>query len=581
MTVYDFAVVVVLITINVILSIGIIYADKITARGVRRRAERDKRRRPNLVRRFFRFARWLCGRFVMVPVYFLLIVGPFALIYHWLPTLYTANREGVTLQDAVIYRDTVRARRHFLPEAHFLLDQRVSESHEQKLCQEKLKTLFPNEADYKLVILWGGRLLGGPHWKGETSYLGPVPPRRRSYGVSSGTDGESAVAAWNRIVTTPWVREDKLASLATLIPLEQRAELMSWAETYRARMEIEPPNTDWFRMWIIYEVWCPDEASFARRKVEFVEEFGGARRYGRDVWTEFVLWGKEVAESRRKGDAGFPAESDRASVVAAVDRLTGRDDAYAKAVDLNRRLQERSGFKKQDHLDVWPGMALASGAYYPNDDVPALYLSTSWMKDDRGPFEGDPFHTNISGVFIVSAFILWGLLTQRGMRLVTTGLLGRILRIRKHPHYQSYLRAMFSPGWQLLTMPVVLAASWYLNRRNLESFPVVYCQSEFTYLGAMIFSGLMGGVFVEVIETTITAVVIRLGGNPETMIWDNLVAICLGVGALYYFQNSWTSIGTGVMLGIFVSVANKIRSRSAHAGAGAATRVNAAGAQPK
>ena len=184
-------------------------------------------------------------------------------------------------------------------------------------------------------------------------------------------------------------------------------------------------------------------------------------------------------------------------------------------------------------------LAMLLHVWYPNDDIAYLY------------FSGKRIHDATADWFLSYATFLFGvlalaLLIQRGMRLTTVTLFGRILGLRHNLLFQRYEEEAFSPWRFLLCGAVVLSISYVLAWHFIPPYCVVFRHTQTTYFAATVWNVLIGSVLVDSLGNLVALLLIRCGIDPARILWDNVGVAVGAVALLRFFQNSWFTIGTSV-----------------------------------
>lgn len=339
--------------------------------------------------------------------------------------------------------------------------------------------------------------------------------------------------------------------------------MLQWAKTRSVKLDY--PDLEWFHYWILVSDWCVSEEVFERKKEYLIEHFGGKRKFERNTWNAFLSWGEGLAQQRREEGEPFPPSSDRASVIAALDRLTGYDQLDELIASA---FQKKANAKRAASVSLSGYMtkALMMHVFYPNDEVIYLNLTPSWLKVAREQRQQGVRRSkssapaeDLSFVAAVLFGMLAGLIPLRVLRIVTIRWLGWLLVIRDRPEYHRYEEHYFrswSSGLYIFVMPPL---TWFVARYFLEPFFVFYILDEFSLFLVVAVSSVIGGALIEAIDHIVSMITIRLGHDPAAIILDNLIAAVLGGLVLWYFQNSWFSIAAALSVGLVLSLALKLK----------------------
>lgn len=289
------------------------------------------------------------------------------------------------------------------------------------------------------------------------------------------------------------------------------------------------------------------------RKAFLLAHLPGAKLAGQDAWEAFVAWGRSLPrDPAQPGDEKLTDE-DRA-VQAALDRLTGKDEFTKKVAALEATFPEErfTGdiVTPRMMFESYAFMAMFLHVFYPNDDIAYLTFGRGW---DTGKDGGLGTYDPRTFATLILWFAVMGLIVQRGVRLTTVSLSGRLLLLGKDREFRSYERGAFNSWRQLLGMALVFTATWWLAERYLEPFYVFYLGNERALLAGVVWNVLMGGVLVEGLEHLCAILFLRCGLNPHKMIWDNLLSGVVAVAVLLYFQNNWFSIAASLAMGLVLS----------------------------
>jgi hypothetical protein len=130
--------------------------------------------------------------------------------------------------------------------------------------------------------------------------------------------------------------------------------------------------------------------------------------------------------------------------------------------------------------------------------------------------------------------------------------------VEDNPSFRRLEQAAFHPWLQVVSLLIVLPIGWLFARLFMDGFYVLYFRSDINLVLAVAYSVLIGGALCEAIQNVLAVLCIRLGLAPERMVVDNLVAGALGAAVLWFFQNSWYSIVSGLALGLFTSAFVKL-----------------------
>jgi hypothetical protein len=258
----------------------------------------------------------------------------------------------------------------------------------------------------------------------------------------------------------------------------------------------------------------------------------GDDRFGRNVWEAVVEWGRDIAQRRSGGNV-----SDASAARAALARLAGADDLAERAAPALRRMGDVNFTVLAMLLHVW----------YPNEDIAYLYFSEKMIHDATADW------LLSYGTFLFGLLAL-ALLIQRGMRLTSVTLFGRILGLRQNLLFQHYEEEAFSPWRFLVCSAVVLSISYVLAWHFIPSYCVVFRHTQTTYFAATLWNVLIGSVLVDSLGNLVALVLIRCGIDPARVLWDNVGVAVGSVALLRFFQNSWFTIGTALALGLLQSL---------------------------
>lgn len=466
------------------------------------------------------------------------------------------------MQEDLLLMQSLAAQHRFGPAAGIDLDRPVPGVADES---ERLQALFPDPAEFEAVVRWGAGLestRSDTKWRPRT----PLPsegteadPTLRwgrhafideRFGMPVGNVNFAAQKAYRRLVGVAGATPEPLPGLKVAIekaipnPAE-RLHLLEWAGPRRAIKGM--PQTEWFRYWVLVEDWCAPPEVFAARQ-RSVEAACGATTFGRQTWPTLLEWGAKLANERRAEDPTYPAPSDRASFVAAVDRLTGQDPLMLRLVAAH----------EQHRNDVGPGEAhpmvilFAFHAFYAREDTAFLAFGDGWL--DRSERTADTKDTLLAICFMLA----FGLALQRAARLLSIRVLGRRLGVADDPRLRGYDRTVFHPGLNLLSLAVVLPVSWLLARATLDPQHALYVRSELGLVLAVAWTVLIGSVFVEAFQHVITVFWVACGGDPERTVIDNVLCVGLTVSYLRFHDNGWVSVAAAVALGLALNVMHKI-----------------------
>ncbi len=480
-----------------------------------------------------------------------------------LPTIRVTRENQVATQDLMVYSQRRDAVALIVPEVDRNLP--VSSAAQVKADADKLRSLFPDEKDRGRVLSWAQIQLS-EHY----------PDRRWRL-----TDDQAAHIAWRFLSRVPGTKESDLLQLETIIKkavpdAAARGRLLEWGRARNGHLDTSAdlllftrlPKLDWFAWWTVYTEYCPTDDMLAARK-QFLTERLGEHRFGRDVWKAFLAWGKESYE-RQPALARLLPAGERAYVVAAVERMVGLDEAGRKVYELDRANQLPTG---KDYTLVPLGMHI----FYPNDDLIYMQFGEGWYGEHslfatgRGSFSPALV---VIGLYLV----FWALLVQRSMRRLTVHYLGRAAGVGGDPAFRRLEHGMFDPRLQLVALLVVVPLGWLFARLFMDDFYVFYFRSDINLVLAVVYSALICGALCEAVQNLIAVACVRCGRDPQRMFVDNLVAGGVGAAVLWFFQNSWFSIVSGLALGLFTSVVLKLFARRGRSGDGLIDRKPASSA---
>jgi hypothetical protein len=486
----------------------IIFIDYYEAKRAANQRERNLYNPIDLIRWITSKIVWVFSWLIALQMYLTILVVPFFFVLAMLPTIYLANKANITLLDIVTLGQA-------------------------------------DGAAYTLEMTW-------PMPQG----LKPLPENLPKSKLLDSLDHEVLPMLFHsgRVTVNDLENAEKVIEKA-FPSAKAREELQEWASRQIPILPIKVPDEPFFRNWLILDGWYLNETHWKERQTGILKDLGGETRFGRSLWAALLNYGEDVAQER--GWEGLlQVQPDRARAIAAIDRLSGRD-AFSDQVDHFCRDTRPIQKPPKTLADVWSTLAMFASAYYPNDDVPYLALGEGFK------FAVDGKQMSLPGrIATVLGIVILALLVQRGMRLVTIRLLGRIFRVRKHVAYQAYESHAFDPYWQLGTIVMVIIVSYPLSRLMQEPFYILFCRSEGTFLAATVWGVMMGSILVEAIESVITLWFIRNGKNPLEMVLDNMITAGLSMMILLFFQNSLKSVLIAISVGLASSIWHKWKHRN-------------------
>jgi hypothetical protein len=481
----------------------------------------------------------------------------------------------------------------------------------QQADRDKLERLFADPADQRLVVAWGRELVDS--WRGpyiQRLYQIERSPGGKGHPLRAGLwqvceapvdDRLAAHAAWRRLTCAPGASEADLFRLQLVVEARLpdprgRAPLLAWAGRRRLqkdvpverplypaafsyRMAPAPPDTEWFRWWILYEDWTVSDQVFVARKADLLARFGGERKFGRDTWKAVQTMGRELARERRQSDPTFPADSERAALIAVTDHLSGLDERFARvqAFDQTRSSPVMDSLRKFSY-PLYMAVGLSAIYLSPSDDLLKLHLSKGWTPVEP-PLLGLPDLAQVESaqnvdaltrgwfgqtfwVLVGSAVLLvLGCLVQRGMRLGTLVLPGWLLVLRRNPVYLDYRRSVEQPRGWLLTFGLVLLLTTLAEWIVVEPFYILWTPSFLLLVLCVFWSVVLGGVLVQGVANLACVILIRLGCDPQKLWLDVILPLVLGWPLLGLFGIPWHVIFFSLLIAALPQIFDRLRSR--------------------
>ena len=526
-------------TLIVALGVVVAFAFGVRLREFQAKARSEQWAREDAVkppRMLTRWRRWFDRRMPDISagvLFALMLVLPVLALFYFVPVLGKARELGVTPKDIATYRLQPRVQRSLGRTYSVETD---TDPGEHQGHAEELRRVFPDDEEWGQVLEWARKHLD---------------PSRQPEDIS---DLEAAELAWRRLnlgsFGAPVVpREELFAYLREHVPdPDERAGLLTWSAT-RAVYPKLFPDTDWFRLWALVEDWCPGDGPYQRRKEWITGLLGGERKFGRDSWDEFVAFGKERAEVYRKLNPAYPPDSERASVVAAIDRLTGDDGAWVPVVELDKFGRPEVPINE---FTWWP---MAMHIFGANDDYPFVNFGEGWTHQ-AGAWGADEYD-GYTGLGVGLGIALLGFALQLTARLASVRGLGSALGLRNNPTFREYDRVVFDPWWQLSSTTILLGIAWAVSRWTLEPFYVLYFQSELNLALAVVWTVLIAGAMVESVENVVTLITIKRGHDPQRTLWDNVAVVVIVVPIFMLLDVRPVGVVSAMAVGMATSFAYK------------------------
>jgi len=297
----------------------------------------------------------------------------------------------------------------------------------------------------------------------------------------------------------------------------------------------------------------PGDPRWPELQRDLAARLGGGRRFGRDLGGAVIDWGRSLAaEQGAKPPVTVPD-----ALLAAARRLSGGDDFPAR-MDRFRGAVAAAGYSTaevNESVDGYTVQAMALNVFYPNDDIAYLALSEGFRPPPLGENRDDD--QTALGLFAAALVVVYALLVQRGMRLLTISLAGRLVGLRQVPLFRRFEREAFDPYRFLISAALVLTATAALAWVWIDPYYVLTYRHPGPYLATVLWNVLIGGVLVDGLNNLVSVGLIRRGVDPFRILLDNVAVAGVAVLILLYFQNSWFSIATSLAMGLAQSVVMK------------------------
>lgn len=539
----------------------------------------------------------------------------------YLPVAARCFFSGVSLHDAIVFSDTRRS--HFLlTDGRLQIDIGKSSTHSRHA--DYIARLFPDAKEHRQVLVWGRKLVNGCRAKHiawlerQENFSNPevftheddlrMVERAKSLRELEITDDLAAHAAWRRLVSAPGAKANDLFKLKAIVrehlpEREQHQKLVEWTKFRRQQKEYRlsfdwsetefllrpaPPDLPWFSDWIIYEDWCISDEMNLARKEWIITLFGGSpANFGHDRYAALVDYGADLADERRSSTLGtLPADDERASVIAAIDRMSGIDPNDSENLNIiGGSLAERDVFiqtRMSYARTVVDNINEIDGLCYPSDDIYVSTLAATFGKEDaavagginfafepyaisdsrntetapmKHPFQPPATTFGIPCGFVcgIPSILIVTFLVGRGARMLTVTVPGFFLGLKNNKTYQTLSKSMLSEEpYAIAALVLATFLGWMLFLVFPDSLAIVWTPGPFSVLAALLAAGVFSGFLWEGVKNLVAVIMIKMGKDPMELWLDDIVAFAVSVPIMLFFQNSFPSLMIGAAIG-FIS----------------------------
>lgn len=328
------------------------------------------------------------------------------------------------------------------------------------------------------------------------------------------------------------------------------------SEAKKCCLSPPPPATQWFDDWILYEDWFVADHVLAASKEAFIRDFGGPKRFGRNIWLNFMAWSEHLAGQQPgplKGQVALP-KGERSTIIVGLDRLAGIDD-YGKAC---RVFAESADLHEPNGAGLLTYAGLLFG--YPNDDAIYVSLCTLELAHDSAYRPGGAETFAACLAIPVAAAMAWWL--QIGLNRASIDGLGQALGLAPEARFiafRQHIEKSVLPNMRLTLVTVLLI--WLFAPLTLDIVALLFLGNRAFLFVGVFWAAMLGGLFLSALTNIVSLVFIRMGYDPMRMVLDDVIIAVLGIAVLWYFDNSWLTIFGAVVIGMAPGVLYKLPVR--------------------